>query len=56
MNIKKKGNKKGLIPSEIAWWIIALLVLAFIAASIYLSRKEGVSLIDTIINFLRFGR
>jgi len=49
-------NKKALISAEITWWIIALLVLAFVLIAITMLQKQGIGIIDYIKTFLRFGR
>lgn len=49
-------NKKGLIWSEIGWWVIGLIVFALVAISILLISKQGQALIEKIKEFLTFGR
>lgn len=48
-------NKKGLVWSEIAWWIIGLVVLALVIIFIFILNKQGLTLLEKIKNFLRFG-
>ena len=50
------GNKKGFIWSEIAWWVIGLVVFALVAIFILLISKQGQALIEKIKEFLSFGR
>jgi len=52
MNLK---NKKGLVWSEIAWWVIGLVVLALVIIFIFILNKQGLTLLEKIKNFLRFG-
>ncbi len=56
MNRKSIYNKKGLVWSEIAWWIIGLAVLALVIVLIMIFRSSGTGLLDKISNFFRFGR
>jgi len=51
-----RNNKKGLIWSEIPWWVIGLLVLALVIIAIFVLQKRGLDLLEQIKNFLRFGR
>ena len=48
-------NKKGLVWSEIAWWVIGLVVLALVIIFIFILNKQGLTLLEKIKNFLRFG-
>ncbi len=52
----KKSNKKGVVWSEISWWVIGLILLALVTIAIILLHKQGLIQIEKIINFLRFGR
>lgn len=49
-------GKRGLVWSEISWWVIALVVLALVVIALILLHTKGVKLIEEIKNFLRFGR
>lgn len=49
-------NKRGLVWSEIVWWIIGLLVLGLVIGGIILLNRQGINLLDKIKELLRFGR
>jgi hypothetical protein len=49
--MEKKGIEKELIA-----WIIAVLVLIFAIMLIMLLNKQGITIINKIKEFLRFGR
>lgn len=50
------NNKRGLIWSEIAWWVIGLVILALVTVFLLLISKQGQALIEKIREFLMFGR
>ncbi len=52
-NIK---NKKGLVWSEISWWVMGLVVLALVIILIIILQKRGLDILEQIKTFLRFGR
>ena len=47
-------DKRGLVWSEIAWWIIGLVLLALVIIAIVILQKKGMNLLDQIKTFLRF--
>ncbi|MCL6500493.1 MAG: hypothetical protein K6T16_00465 [Candidatus Pacearchaeota archaeon] len=49
-------GKRGLVWSEISWWVIAIVLLAMVVIAIILLHAKGTNLIEEIKNFLRFGR
>jgi len=49
-------SKRGLVWSEIAWWIIGLVMLALVIIAIVILQKRGLNLLEQIKTFLRFGR
>ena len=49
-------NKRGLVWSEIVWWIIGVAVLVLIVVLILIFKSSGSSLIDKIADFFRFGK
>ncbi len=51
-----KDKKRGLIASEITWWVIGLIVLALVIILIFTLQKRGVNILEEIKNILRFGR
>jgi hypothetical protein len=54
--IKRKRGEKGIVWSEITWWIIGLAVLALITIALFLAKAKGISLIEQLNSFIRFGR
>jgi len=51
-----RGDKRGLVWSEIAWWIIGLAVLVLIIVLILIFKGSGSDLLDKISNIFRFGK
>ena len=51
-----KKDKKGLVWSEIAWWVIGLGVLALVIILLFFIQKRGINLLEEIKNFFRFSR
>lgn len=49
-------SKKGIVWSEITWWVIGLTILALITIAIILSKQRGVGLLEQIQEMMRFGR
>ena len=49
-------SKRGIVWSEITWWIIALTILALVTIAIILSKQRGLSMIEEIKEMFRFGR
>ncbi|UZE93801.1 MAG: hypothetical protein IB618_03475 [Candidatus Pacearchaeota archaeon] len=49
-------NKRGLVWSEINWWVIGLVVLALVIIFIFVLQKRGVNILEELKAFLRFGR
>ncbi len=49
-------KKKGIVFSELSWWIIALVILVIVILGLMLMKKSGIGLIDGLKNLLRFGR
>ncbi len=52
---KKSGgkDKRGLVWSEIAWWVIGLLVLGFVIFLLIILQKQGINLLEKIKDFGR---
>ena len=48
-------KKRGIVWNELAWWIIALAVLAMIVIGIWALRDQGFDLLDKIKDLFRFG-
>ncbi|MEM4703133.1 MAG: hypothetical protein QXP53_01475 [Candidatus Pacearchaeota archaeon] len=51
-----KKIKKAMVPRELGWWIIALVVLVLVILGLMLMQKKGINVIDQLKNLLRFGR
>ncbi len=52
-----KLNKKAFVWSNVAWWILGLIVLAtVITAIIFILKPKGLTIIDKIFEIFRFGR
>ncbi len=51
-----KKSKKGLAVNELVLWIIALGVLVFIILLIVALKTKNLSILDSLKNFLRFGK
>jgi hypothetical protein len=49
-------SKRGIVWSEITWWIIGLTALALITIAIILSKQRGIALIEEIKEMFRFGK
>ena len=54
--LRDKKNKEAIVSSEIAGWVIALLVLAFFIIFIIATQKEGLNLLEKLKDILRFRR
>jgi hypothetical protein len=54
--MKRGINKKGVIWSEIVWWIVGLAVLCLIIVLILIFKGSGSNLLDKISDIFRFGR
>ncbi len=52
----KRVDKRGLVWSEIAWWIIGLAVLVLIIVLILIFKGAGTSLLDKVSDLFRFGK
>jgi len=48
-------RKKALVWSEVAWWIIALAVIALVSVLFVLLKQKGINLLEKIKELLRFG-
>jgi len=51
----KKRGKKGMEMEMVIWFIIAVVVLAFILIAIFFMKGTGFGLVDKIKNIFRFG-
>ena len=51
-----KFIKKGVVSSEVTWWIIGLILLAIVIAGIIIIKVGGFNLMDKIGTILRFGK
>jgi hypothetical protein len=51
-----KMKKRGIVWSEIIWWIVGLILLAIVIIGIILSRTFGFNILDKFLNIFRFGR
>jgi hypothetical protein len=51
-----KFDKRGIVWSEIVWWIIGLAVLVLIIVLILIFKSSGSNLLQKITDFFRFGR
>lgn len=54
--MRLKRGKKGIVWSEIAWWVIGLAVLAIVIVAVMIMRGRGTDLIEQIKNIFRFGK
>ncbi|MEM4641267.1 MAG: hypothetical protein QXW65_01995 [Candidatus Pacearchaeota archaeon] len=52
----KSVKKKAMIPRELGWWIIAIVILVLLIIGLAIMQKKGINLIEQLKNFLRFGR
>ncbi|MBU2497111.1 MAG: hypothetical protein KJ767_03575 [Nanoarchaeota archaeon] len=51
----KKTNKKGIVQSETAKWILAIILLVVVVIIIFFLSGKGQALLQKIFDMLRFG-
>ncbi len=49
-------NKKAIVQSETALWILAIIVLAVVVLIFFFLRGRGTDILQKIFDMLRFGR
>ena len=49
-------KKKGVVSSEVTWWIIGLALLVVVVAGLIILKVSGFNLIEKLSSILRFGR
>ena len=56
VKIKNIRNKKAIVWSELAWWIIGLIVLVLIIFVLWAMSKQGAIELEWLKALMRFGR
>lgn len=49
-------KKKAMVPRELGWWILAIIILFLVIIGLVIMQKKGINVIEQLKNFLRFGR
>ena len=49
-------KNKGLVQSETALWILAIIVLVVLVLIVFFLRGKGTNLLEAIFNAVRFGK
>lgn len=53
---QKMKDKRGIVESETALWILAIIILVVIVIIIFFLRGKGINLLEKLFEILRFGR